>query len=93
MARAPGASGHGEAAVVPGRASELVAALGGPANLLAIDARAETRVRVEVADTARVDERALARAADGAIMSVAPGVWHLVLGLRADQYAAAMREL
>ena len=73
------------------QARQWVAALGGESNILAVEPVAETRVRVEVRDTDAVDEEALRRAGLAGAVQVAPGVWHLVAGLEADQYAEGMR--
>lgn len=73
------------------QARQWVAALGGESNILAVEPVAETRVRVEVRDADAVDEEALRRAGLAGAVQVAPGVWHLVAGLEADQYAEGMR--
>jgi len=48
-------------------------------------------VRVEVADDSKVDVDALKRAGLAAAVKVGDGVWHLVAGLEAAQYAEGMR--
>ncbi|AQP51412.1 PTS transporter subunit EIIC [Tessaracoccus flavescens] len=73
------------------QARQWVAALGGESNILAVEPVAETRIRVEVRDTDAVDAEALRRAGLAGAVQVAPGVWHLVAGLEADQYAEGMR--
>jgi PTS system glucose-specific IIC component len=74
----------------PDQAASLLAALGGPANLRAVEAIARTRVRVELVDPARLDEAAAGRAGVMAIMRIAPGVLHLIVGEQAPALAAAL---
>lgn len=73
------------------QAKQWVAALGGEANVTSVEPIAETRVRVEVADDSKVDLEALKRAGLTATVKVGDGVWHLVAGLEAAQYAEGMR--
>lgn len=73
------------------QAKQWVAALGGEDNIISIEPIAETRVRVEVKDRTLVDAEALRRAGLAGVVEVSPGVWHLVAGLEADQYAEGMR--
>ena len=73
------------------QAKQWVAALGGEDNVRSVEAIAETRVRVEVVDDSKVDADALKRAGLAAAVKVGDGVWHLVAGLEAAQYAEGMR--
>jgi PTS system beta-glucosides-specific IIC component len=73
------------------QAKQWVAALGGEGNISAVQPIAETRVRVEVKDSSVVDADALRRAGLAGAVEVSPGVWHLVAGLEAGQYAEGMR--
>ena len=73
------------------QAKQWVAALGGEDNVRSVEAIAETRVRVEVADDSMVDVDALKRAGLIAAVKVGEGVWHLLAGLEAAQYAEGMR--
>jgi PTS system beta-glucosides-specific IIC component len=73
------------------QAKQWVAALGGEDNISAVQPIAETRVRVEVGDSSKVDAEALRRAGLAGAVEVSPGVWHLVAGLDAEQYAEGMR--
>ena len=73
------------------QAKQWVAALGGEDNIVSVEPIAETRVRVEVRDDALVDADALRRAGLSGAVQVSPGVWHLVAGLEAGQYAEGMR--
>jgi PTS system glucose-specific IIC component len=65
------------------QAAAIRAALGGPGNITAIEAIAATRLRVTVADPAKVDPAALSRAGVVATMPIATGVLHLIVGLDA----------
>lgn len=73
------------------QAKQWVNAMGGPENITGVEPVAETRVRVTVADDTQVDTEALDRAGLAGCVQVAPGVWHLVAGLEALQYATAMQ--
>ena len=73
------------------QAKQWVTALGGEENVRSVEPIAETRVRVEVADDSKVDLDALKRAGLTAAVKVGDGVWHLVAGLEAAQYAEGMR--
>ena len=73
------------------QAKQWVAALGGETNIASVEPIAETRVRVQVLDSALVDAEALCRAGLAGVVEVSPGVWHLVAGLEAEQYAEGMR--
>jgi PTS system glucose-specific IIC component len=71
-------------------AAPIVAALGGASNIVSVEACALTRVRVTVADPARVDETALGRAGIPAVMRLDDSVLHLVVGSKAEAMAAAI---
>jgi PTS system glucose-specific IIC component len=75
----------------PRKASAYLAALGGTANIVRVDACAETRLRLVVHDTVRIDEAALRAEGIAAIVKVDGQTLHLLAGLNADQYAAEMR--
>jgi glucose PTS system EIICB or EIICBA component len=70
----------------------VVAALGGAANILDVEARAMTRLRLTVRDASLVNEGALKVAGVQAIMRVSPAVMHAIVGARAEEYAAAIRD-
>ncbi|MDO5720948.1 MAG: PTS transporter subunit EIIC [Actinomycetaceae bacterium] len=75
------------------QAQQWLKALGGEENILESELIAETRVRVKVVDSAKVDVAALKEAGlDGAV-EVSDKVWHLVAGLDADQYATSMSRM
>ncbi|GAB3624456.1 glucose PTS transporter subunit IIA [Mariniluteicoccus endophyticus] len=72
------------------KAGAWIAALGGETNVEKSEALAETRIRVEVKDSTKVDQAALREAGLPAAVEVSPGVWHLIAGVDADHYATAM---
>jgi PTS system glucose-specific IIC component len=71
------------------RRERIEAALGGRANIRALTAIAATRLRVELADEARLDGAALDGAGVMAHQRTAPGVVHLIVGLDAAALARA----
>src|SRR5262245_14133695 len=74
------------------RAGAYIAALGGKANIVRVDACAETRLRLVVRDETQVKEAALRDEGIAALVTLDGGrVLHLLAGLNADQYAAEMR--
>ena len=79
-------------AVVPvaDRAS-WVAGFGGEQNLRAVDAVATTRLRVEVRDSARVDEPALKQLGARGVMRFSSTLVHVVIGPQASDVARALR--
>lgn len=72
-------------------AAPLLAALGGRANLRKLEAVAYSRLRVELADESRFDPQAAQAAGLQAHMKAAPGVLHLIVGDKAEQFARAMQ--
>ncbi|NWD72934.1 PTS transporter subunit EIIB [Pseudomonas gingeri] len=60
---------------------EIVAALGGEANLKSQQRVALTRLRVALNDSTRIDQPALRAAGVAGVMILAGGVTHLLLGL------------
>lgn len=72
-------------AVVP-----LLTALGGKTNILDLKAIAFTRVRVELADAAKFDETTARLCGVVAVAQVAPRIFHLIVGDKAAQFAAAL---
>jgi PTS system glucose-specific IIC component len=80
------------------RANAYIAALGGKANIVRVDACAETRLRLVVRDAAQVRDAALKAEGIAAVIKLKGGgaavhgeTLHLLAGLNADQYAAEMR--
>ena len=69
------------------KASGIIAALGGNHNIRTVDSVALTRLRVEVTNSDEVDDVALKAAGVEAMMRVQEHVFHLVVGLNAEQYA------
>ncbi len=72
-------------------ATAFVAALGGNGNLLDIDACA-TRLRLRVQDQALVDQPALKSLGATAVMLPTADTVQVIVGLRADEIASAMRQ-
>lgn len=72
------------------QAGRLLAALGGRGNLRSLRAVAATRLRVELADPGKLDRAAAREAGTAGVMDAAPGVWHLIVGMRAGDLARAM---
>jgi PTS system glucose-specific IIC component len=73
------------------KASAYIAALGGKANIIRVDACAETRLRLVVRNESQVREAALRAEGIAAIVKLDGQTLHLLVGLNADQYAAEMR--
>lgn len=73
------------------KASAYIAALGGKANIVRVDACAETRLRLVVRDNGQIREPALKAEGIAAIVKLDGQTLHLLAGLNADQYAAEMR--
>ena len=68
-------------------AAKLMATLGGPSNVRGVEAVALSRLRVELADAARFDEKAARAAGVLGVMRISPTVLHLVVGDRAPAFA------
>jgi len=74
------------------KAESYIAALGGKANIVRVDACAETRLRAVVRDGSQVQDAALKSDGIAALVRLDGGkTLHLLAGLNADQYAAEMR--
>jgi glucose PTS system EIICB or EIICBA component len=72
------------------RAAEIVEALGGHENIVRLEPVGVTRLRVEVRDGKRVQRGALDRVAGGGVLVVSDRVMHVVVGQKAERYAAAI---
>jgi PTS system glucose-specific IIC component len=73
------------------KANAYIAALGGKANIVRVDACAGTRLRLVVRDDTQVREPALKAEGIAAVVRLDGDVLHLLADLNADQYAAEMR--
>ncbi len=74
------------------KAQAYIAALGGKANIVRVDACAETRLRLVVRDSNQIREDSLKTEGIAALVKLDGGkTLHLLAGLNADQYAAEMR--
>ena len=94
--KTPGREAEPSAATVPplspnARAEALVAALGGRANLRTIDA-CTTRLRLDLADPARVDEARLRHLGARGLVRPGGNALQVVLGPEADRVAGEMRD-
>lgn len=72
------------------KAKQWLHALGGTANVVKVEPVAETRIRVEVADSSAVNTEALQEAGLAGAVQVGPTTWHLVAGFESTDYALAM---
>nr|WP_294548299.1 PTS glucose transporter subunit IIBC [uncultured Rhodopila sp.] len=77
-------------AAVKAQAEALLLALGGEANLLDVLTVAATRVRVRLEDAGKFDAAGAHAAGVRAVMPLADGVFHLIIGPAAAEYTAAM---
>jgi glucose PTS system EIICB or EIICBA component len=77
--------------MAPEKARGIIDGLGGPDNIVKIDAVAETRLRVKIRDTTVVDETVLNGSGIAGYAVIGDGTLHLLAGLNADQYAAEIR--
>ncbi len=74
------------------KANAYIAGLGGKANIVRVDACAETRLRLVVRDGKQIREAALKADGIAEVVRLDSGkTIHLLVGLNADQYAAEMR--
>ena len=73
------------------KAKIYIAALGGKANIVRVDACAETRLRLVLNDDAQVMESELEAEGIASVVKLDNKTIHLLAGLNADQYAAEMR--
>jgi PTS system N-acetylglucosamine-specific IIC component len=85
------AAGIGEPVPVALRGHAYLKALGGTANVLAIDA-CTTRLRVAIADGGHVDEQALRALGIRGIVRPASGSVQVIIGPEADQIAAEVQQ-
>jgi PTS system glucose-specific IIC component len=77
--------------MAPEKARGIIDGLGGPDNIVKVDAVAETRLRVKLRDSSAVDETVLTDSGIAGLAIIGDGTLHLLAGLNADQYAAEMR--
>ncbi len=68
----------------------IMTAIGGKSNIRQVQSVAVTRLRIEVADSAIVNETALQDAGVTGVLRLPGGKLHLLVGLNAEQYATAM---
>jgi PTS system N-acetylglucosamine-specific IIC component len=87
--RLPGAAKSGEPATA--RGASYLAALGGAANILEVEACA-TRLRLSLVDTARLDEAALTQLGARGVLRLAKGTAQIIIGPLADQVAGEIQD-
>jgi PTS system glucose-specific IIC component len=90
VAEEPGRSGRPDPEIVRA-AREIIDALGGERNIALVEPCAITRLRVRVSDASAVSEAALGRAGAAGVMRVSTDTLHIIVGPRADDYAAAIQ--
>jgi len=74
------------------KAHSYIEALGGKANIVRVDACAETRLRLEVRDESQIQDAALKSEGIAALVRLDGGkIFHMLSDLNADQYAAEMQ--
>ena len=78
-------------AEAPRKVSAYIAALGGPGNIIRVDACAATRLRIVVRDASLVRESALRADGIAAVARLDGQILHLLADLNAELYAAEMR--
>ena len=71
-------------------AKKLLELLGGAANILSIQAVGGTRVRVELKDKRIMNPDSLAKQGILATMQIHPGLYHLIVGEQATEFAAEL---
>lgn len=74
------------------KAIAWIQALGGAKNIQQLDTAALTRLRLQVADPAAVNQEALYAAGVNGLMALPDRTLHLIVGLNADQYAAELKQ-
>lgn len=75
------------------KARAILAALGGPAQVADVRACAETRLRVTLKGSTTIFGGLLKESGVTGIMRASDGVWHLIVGPNADQYATELKAL
>ncbi|WP_434386520.1 N-acetylglucosamine-specific PTS transporter subunit IIBC [Melittangium boletus] len=91
LAAATPAEGASLPAPALSRGAAWIQALGGAANIQVVDA-CTTRLRLNVADNTRVDEKAASVLGSRGIIRPAPGSVQIIIGPQADQVASEVRE-
>jgi PTS system glucose-specific IIC component len=77
--------------MAPEKAKGIIHGLGGRDNIVKVDAVAETRLRIKIKDSSRVDESVLTENGIAGLAIIGDGTLHLLAGLNADQYATEIR--
>ncbi len=74
----------------PEKVADWLTVLGGKSNVATVAACAQTRIRLSVKDSKAIDETSLKEKGVAAVVRIDDNLFHLLVGLNADQYAAEM---
>lgn len=77
----------------PAKARAILAALGGAGQVTEVAVCAETRIRVRLSGSTTIFGGVLKEAGVAGMMRVSDGVYHLIIGPNADQYAVELKAL
>ncbi len=87
-----GAAAVSDAQAASGAGNALLAALGGRSNIRAVET-ASTRLRINIADTAKVDQRAIMSLGMRGVAVAAHNWIHVIVGPEADAAGSSLRQL
>jgi PTS system glucose-specific IIC component len=74
----------------PQKVADWLEYLGGKDNITTVESCAQTRLRIKVKDKSLIKEAALKKKEVNAVTAIDDTLFHLLVGLNADQYAAEM---
>ncbi len=74
----------------PEKVAGWLTGLGGKNNVATVAACAQTRIRLKIKDSKAIDETSLKEKGVTAVVRIDDNLFHLLVGLNADQYAAEM---
>ena len=74
----------------PQKVHEWLKALGGKENITKVESCAQTRLRLKVKDHTLINSDSLEAEGVNAVTTIDDSLFHLLVGLNADQYAAEM---
>ncbi len=74
----------------PEKVADWLTVLGGKSNVTTVAACAQSRIRLTVKDNKNIDETSLKEKGVAAVVRIEDNLFHLLVGLNADQYAAEM---
>ncbi len=76
--------------IAPEKVADWLTGLGGKNNVATVAACAQTRIRLKIKDSKAMDETALKENGVAAVVRIDDNLFHLLVGINADQYAAEM---